>query len=164
MAGGIVLSEGAVRSLSRTMGRRCDRLGKTSVAIDRYVGKLLLRGPSGGGPLRPGGHCCSRRAVTFHGVNPVEMFLFEYLTHRLQPPVKPGTVRQPPTNSPPNRAPMELSSVLSGKAFIRPFGIGKTSFFDDAVDHTKTQTSELAFIYERKLNVQQRIHSSKPKI
>ncbi|KAG0445691.1 hypothetical protein HPB47_018852 [Ixodes persulcatus] len=170
MAGGIVLSEGAVRSLSRTMGRRCDRLGKTSVAIDRYVGKLLLRGPSGGGPLRPvdtrdplargrfnpfsvekmlvpgsisyfnsywrsslflsqeGGHCCSRRAVTFHGVNPVEMFLFEYLTHRLQPPVKPGTVRQPPTNSPPNRAPMELSSVLSGKAFIRPFGIGKTSF------------------------------------
>ncbi|EEC20348.1 beta1,3-galactosyltransferase, putative [Ixodes scapularis] len=153
MAGGIVLSEGAVRSLSRTMGRRCDRLGKTSVAMDRYVGKLLLQGLSGGGPLRPGGHCCSRRAVTFHGVNPVEMFLFEYLAHQLQPPVKPGTVRQPPTNSPPNGAPMELSSVLSGKAFIRPFGIGKTTFFYDAVDHTKTRTSEPAFIYGKKLNV-----------
>ncbi|CAN7992654.1 unnamed protein product [Ixodes hexagonus] len=170
MTGGIVLSEGAVRSLLSTMGRRCDRLGKTSVAMDRYIGKLLHRSAGGGGALLPvdtrdplsrgrfnpfsvekmlvpgsisyfnsywrtslflsqeGGHCCSRRAVTFHGINPVEMFLFEYLTYRLQPPVKPGVVKQPPTNAPPNGAPMELSSVLSGKAFIKPFGIGKTTF------------------------------------
>lgn len=167
LTGGIVLSEGAVRGLLGTMGPRCDRLGKTSVAMDRYIGKLLVRSVGATRPVdtrdalargrfnpfsvekmlvpgsisyfnsywrtslflsQEGGHCCSRRAVTFHGINPVEMFLFEYLAHRLQPPVRPGVVKQPPTNMPPNGAPMELSSVLSGKAFIKPFGIGKTTF------------------------------------
>lgn len=67
-----------------------------------------------------GGHCCSRHAITFHGVNPVDMFLLEYLVYGLH--VGPGGGLSP-TSSPPANAPMELASLLRGKAFVKPYGI-----------------------------------------
>ncbi|XP_075527453.1 glycoprotein-N-acetylgalactosamine 3-beta-galactosyltransferase 1-like [Dermacentor variabilis] len=67
-----------------------------------------------------GGRCCSQHAITFHGVNPVDMFLLEYLVYGLHVGSEGGLS---PTSSPPANAPMELASLLRGKAFVKPYGI-----------------------------------------
>lgn len=70
-----------------------------------------------------GGRCCSMRAVTFHGANPVEMYLYEYLVYGLH--IRGTSYAASPTRSPASRnVPMELTSLLKGRAFIRPQGIG----------------------------------------
>lgn len=72
-----------------------------------------------------GGRCCSRRAITFHGTNPVEMYLYEYLVYGLHTHPGGTSYAVPPTRSPPSRnVPMELTNLLKGRAFIRPQGIG----------------------------------------
>ncbi|XP_077499818.1 glycoprotein-N-acetylgalactosamine 3-beta-galactosyltransferase 1-like [Amblyomma americanum] len=87
---------------------------------DPYWRTSLFRSPEGG-------RCCSRRAVTFHGVNPVDMFLLEYLVYGLRVGSSREGSRASPTSSPPALAPMELTSLLRGKAFIKPYGIGGTT-------------------------------------
>lgn len=148
MAAGVALSEGAVRALACRAAASPDELERTvAAALPRVppvdTRDLLRRGrfnPFGveemlvpgsvayGHPHRrsslfrspEGGHCCSQHAITFHGVNPADMFLLEYLVYGLH--VGPGGGLSP-TSSPPANAPMELASLLRGKAFVKPYGI-----------------------------------------
>ncbi|KAH7936442.1 hypothetical protein HPB52_023427 [Rhipicephalus sanguineus] len=149
LAAGIALSEGAVRALrNRCRPGELERMVATALPqppVDtrdallrgRFnmfaVEQLLLPGSVAYGHRRSsifrspearmqgnGGRCCSQHAITFHGVNPVDMFLLEYLVYGLH--VGPGGGLSP-TSSPPANVPMELTSLLKGKAFVKPYGI-----------------------------------------
>ncbi|XP_064476375.1 glycoprotein-N-acetylgalactosamine 3-beta-galactosyltransferase 1-like [Ornithodoros turicata] len=73
-----------------------------------------------------GGNCCSNRAITFHGINPVDMFLMEYLVQR----VRRTSTHPTPTGVPPQKIPLDLRSFMNGKAFVKPFGISKVGQVD----------------------------------
>uniref|UniRef100_L7LYM6 Putative rhip mic-2099 secreted protein n=1 Tax=Rhipicephalus pulchellus TaxID=72859 RepID=L7LYM6_RHIPC len=144
LAAGIALSEGAVRALrNRCRPAELERMVAASLPrappVDtrdtllrgRFnlfsVEQMLMPGSVAYGHRRSsifrspeGGHCCSQHAITFHGVNPVDMFLLEYLVYGLH--VGPGGGPSP-TSSPPANVPMELTSLLKGKAFVKPYGI-----------------------------------------
>lgn len=145
LAAGVALSEGAVRALRRHRCRPAELQRMVAAALPRVqpvdtrdtlrrgrfnlfsVEEMLVPGSVAYGHRRSsiflspeGGRCCSRHAITFHGVNPVDMFLLEYLVYGLHIGTRGGPS---PTSSPPANAPMELSSLLRGKAFVKPYGI-----------------------------------------
>ncbi|KAL3245022.1 hypothetical protein MRX96_018415 [Rhipicephalus microplus] len=145
LAAGIALSEGAVRALRNRCRPAADLERMVAASLPRAqpvdtrdtllrsrfnlfgVEQMLIPGSVAYEHRRSsifrspeGGRCCSQHAITFHGVNPVDMFLLEYLVYGLH--IGPGGGLSP-TNSPPANVPMELTSLLKGKAFVKPYGV-----------------------------------------
>lgn len=130
---GILLrkGDGTVRAIDTRDVRNRGRFNPFSVEdmlipgsisyFNSYWRSSLFLSPEGRG-------CCSTRAVTFHRVNPVEMFLLEYLVYHLRIG-NTGGEHAAPTGVPPQEIPLDLRSLMNGKAFVKPFGISQVDEF-----------------------------------
>lgn len=75
-----------------------------------------------------GANCCSPRAITFHGIDPVDMFFMEYLVQRVDTK-DPSRVASFPTGIalPDKQIPLRVHPLMDGKAFVKPFGIQRVT-------------------------------------